>query len=345
MNSAERSLAKALDGKLKGVTPGLRVQVHKRGRRVIDLALGKNYLRYDLASLTKLIFSTSVLMRKVPQNFQLDRPLFLSHPWIRSRSLTARRCLMHHSGLKWWEPFYKKLNLDRPRLTRWMQLRRWLCPAPVRRKKHAVYSDPDLLVLGYEVERLYGQELLQVWRSFQVAMELESIDFHPDNRPPYPLSDYAPTEDCPWRGKILRGEVHDENCWALGGVAPHAGLFGNINDVSKWALQMRLAHRGESEEFWQPQVVRNFTRRAMPRQVGDWGLGFMKPTRGGASCGRNFSDQSFGHTGFTGTSVWSDPKADLVVVILSNRVHPTRENRSFLQLRPFIHDQICEVLR
>jgi len=160
----------------------------------------------------------------------------------------------------------------------------------------------------------------------------------------YAKNKYAPTERCAWRKRVLQGEVHDENAFALGGIAPHAGLFGRIEDVSQWALEIRKALNGQStmcEKKW----LQKFVRRQIPAKQGDWGWLYMKPTRGQASCGRYFSSSSFGHTGFTGTSLWFDPKKDLIVVVLSNRVHPTRQNRAFVTLRPMIHDWVVQALK
>jgi CubicO group peptidase (beta-lactamase class C family) len=127
-------------------------------------------------------------------------------------------------------------------------------------------------------------------------------------------------------------------------VAPHAGLFATPEAVSDWGLKLRQAVLKDSQRFGDPKMARRFVTRQIPPSRGDWGLGFMKPTKGRASCGRYFSQKSFGHTGFTGTSLWMDPIRDVLVVILSNRVHPTRDNKSFLSLRPKIHDWICELL-
>jgi CubicO group peptidase (beta-lactamase class C family) len=138
--------------------------------------------------------------------------------------------------------------------------------------------------------------------------------------------------------------VHDENTWALAGVAPHAGLFGTIDAVADWGLKLRAAVLNDSKRFGDPSMVRRFVKRQIPPRVGDWGLGFMKPSKGTASCGRYFSPQSFGHTGFTGTSLWMDPKNDVLVLIFSNRVHPTRKNSSFVGLRGSLHNWIVESL-
>jgi CubicO group peptidase (beta-lactamase class C family) len=327
------------------------VRVYSKGKLRTDLAAGQVYPRYDLASLTKIIFTTTYLMHRSShhpsrETLDLDRSLSIDLPWIKSRSLTGRRCLMHHSGLNWWEPFYKSMDLDKPRELRWLSLQKILCPKPVRQKPKSVYSDLDFLVLGHWIEFLAQKPLLDCWREIQAQWGLEDIEFHVDNTPTQARSHYAPTEDCPWRKKILQGEVHDENAWSIGGVAPHAGLFGTMDDVSKWALEIRrtLLEPEKSTGFVDTKVLAAYSKRAFPASVGDWGLGFMKPTKGRASCGRYFGPKSFGHTGFTGTSIWFEPQKDIVVVILSNRVHPTRENKKFIEVRPQIHDLVCKEL-
>ena len=124
------------------------------------------------------------------------------------------------------------------------------------------------------------------------------------------------------------------------GTAPD----GTIEAVSEWALKLRASVVDGDDEYFDAKTARRFTRRQIPRKTGDWGLGFMKPTKGRASCGKYFNAQSFGHTGFTGTSIWMDPVQDILIVILSNRVHPTRHNPAFAALRPRLHDWICELL-
>jgi CubicO group peptidase (beta-lactamase class C family) len=141
----------------------------------------------------------------------------------------------------------------------------------------------------------------------------------------------------------LQGEVHDENAWALGGVASHSGLFGDVQSVSNWALYLREAVLNGTRQL-SPSVARLFSKRSLPKEKGDWAVGFMMPSAEGSSAGHRFSKSSIGHTGFTGTSFWWDPKADILVVLLSNRVYPTRENASFVKLRAVIHDMIYEEL-
>jgi CubicO group peptidase (beta-lactamase class C family) len=127
-------------------------------------------------------------------------------------------------------------------------------------------------------------------------------------------------------------------------VSTHAGLFGSIDDLACYGLQLRAQLRGLAGARVSQATAQLFAQRAIAREVGDWALGFMMPSPQGASCGRYFSPESIGHTGFTGTSIWYDPTRDLLVTILSNRVFSGRENKGFLTLRPQMHDWVVESL-
>ena len=147
----------------------------------------------------------------------------------------------------------------------------------------------------------------------------------------------APTEVDRWRGRLLTGEVHDENCWALGGAAGHAGLFGTAAAVGSFARAVLRTIGGE-EVVAKPETMRLFLKRE-PTAGSSRALGWdtMLPT---SSCGTLMSSTAIGHTGFTGTSLWIDWERDLYVVLLTNRVHPTRENNAIRELRPRIHDAV-----
>ncbi len=352
MNAFEKKLAKrfaALEssalGPLAGITPGVVVDVHLRGRRVGLVRAGKTYPYYDLASLTKILFTGSRAMMHFSNHpSELHEPVRSVLPWWKQRSTTPFGLMSHQAGLEWWLPVYKKLRGPVRPGPRWEQMKRQLAKVKPARRAKAVYSDIDLWMMGAYLEARLEGSLLELWDDVAERLELGELFFHPGNKPVKPRAQYAPTEHYPGRKRAMQGEVHDENCWALGGVAPHAGLFGDVESVSDWGLKLRAASLGEYDGFGSAKMVKHFTGRRLPRRQGDWGLCFMKPSRPKTSCGRYFSLRSFGHTGFTGTSLWFDPVKDLLVVILSNRVHPTRENAKFVQLRPMIHDWVCESL-
>ena len=254
--------------------------------------------------------------------------------------------LTHTSGLEWWRPFYQSVPLE----LSWPEKRRWLYQeinnSVVKKNGQAVYSDLGFMLLGFVLEKIHQQDLLSIWQSVKERYyPSTSFDFHVNNKTDKSQDLFAPTEDCPWRQRIMRAEVHDENTWSLGGVSTHAGLFGSIEDVSAFGLNVRSQLQGIARYSIRQKTAQLFATRAIPAESGDWALGYMMPSVEGASCGPHFSVLSIGHTGFTGTSFWYDPRHDLLVLVLSNRVHYGRENRAFVGLRPQIHSWIYESLR
>ncbi len=347
MNQLEAKLKKKIlefsEGDLSTVTPSLQIQAFHKGKLKADLKLGKKYKYYDLASLTKIFFTTLAIMRLTEKRTGVLRtPFSKIAPDFKAEKVNVTDLLTHTAGLEWWHPFYKELSGPKDHQERWKELRAKLkAMAPVEREK-AVYSDIDFLFIGVALEYFTKKDLLANWEELHKSAKLKSLHFCVNNIPKFKTELYAPTEACPWRNKILQGEVHDDNTWALGGVAPQAGLFGNIDDVSELVLRLRKVYRGGRDSLVKTATLKKFTSRKTPKNRGDWGLGFMLPTQGSASSGQYFSPQSFGHTGFAGTSFWYDPKKDWAVVILSNRIHPTRDNKKFVSLRPLIHDWIVE---
>jgi len=153
-----------------------------------------------------------------------------------------------------------------------------------------------------------------------------------------PPGEYAATEQCPWRRMVLKGMVHDENAFAMGGVAGHAGLFGSAGAVHRLTRSLLRAYFGQSTaEVLPGALVRLFLTRQ--EQAGRT-LGFDCPASRGASCGRHFDSSSVGHLGFTGTSLWIDLKRRISVILLTNRVHPSRENIAIRRFRPKLHDAV-----
>ena len=205
----------------------------------------------------------------------------------------------------------------------------------------AVYSDVGFLLLGFVLEALYQRPLWGVWddvkqvhlkhlkrRSLQSLQSLqqEGLHFCPQGnhgnqeKSLNPSYLYAPTRRCPWQKKTLQGEVDDENARALGGIAPHAGLFGSMEDVSRLGLLWRERFLREASS------LAPFFRR---RKGMDWSLGWMFPSSQGASCGDFLSPLAFGHTAFTGPSLWYDPPKDLLILILSHRVYLSRDGEGY----------------
>jgi CubicO group peptidase (beta-lactamase class C family) len=197
-----------------------------------------------------------------------------------------------------------------------------------------VYSDAGFILLGMVLERAAGITLdvqFEAWRA--AALDpLLPLRF----RPPLDWRRHiAPTEVDPWRGRLLQGDVHDENAAALGGVAGHAGLFGTALAVGACARWWMRAVADDSRP-----VYRQFVHRGqVPGSSRALAWDTMLPT---SSCGTRLSPVAFGHTGFTGTSLWIDPVQDRYVVFLSNRVHPSREGDSIARVRPALHDAVAD---
>ena len=343
----EERLSRQIRDRLPGAAPGILVQVYQNGRKVCDIAVGDTYAYYDLASLTKIIFTTQAMMKAFAEG-KWNQKTKVSEiiPWFPHEQTLIVDIMNHSSGLVWWMPLYKDLDLNLNIPERWLKLREIIIKAPLEKKEASVYSDIGFLTLAYVLEELYQKPLIEIWNELKdVFYPRLSFEFHQNNQPKFPPKYYAPTEKCPWRGRVMQGEVHDENCWSLGGVTTHAGLFGSVDDVGWFGLFIRGQLQGISRTVIKQKTAQLFAQRSLPLGRGDWALGYMMPTRGQSSSGDYFSPYSIGHTGFTGTSFWYDPAQDLIVVILSNRVAFGREIDDFKKMRPIIHNWIVEGLR
>lgn len=344
----EKKLIAQIEDALPGVAPGVQVQVHQNGRKVVDIAVGETYPYYDFASLTKVIFSVQAMMLAFEEGrWNLKSKVQDFVPWFAHDDILVRDLMTHSAGLVWWHPFYQTIDINSSELNRWSQVAQTIRSLNLVNKDQSIYSDVSFLMLGFVLESLYSLPLIEVWdRVKDQFYQKSSLDFNPHNKPQHAAKFYAPTERCAWRGKMLQGEVHDENAWALGGVSSHSGLFGSIDDLGWYALLLRSQIRGVSKSVIKIKTAQMFTSRARPEGKGDWALGYMMPTKGVSSSGNYFSPLSVGHTGFTGTSIWYDPNFDLSIGILSNRVFLGRDKKDFAKgLRPQIHNWVVEGLR
>lgn len=347
MNAFEKNLVERIKSSGDLDFPSLKVQAFHRGSSIVNLSVGKNYTFFDLASLTKIIFSTTYFMDAFAQGkIKLTDKVQKFLPWYKHTPTQIGQLLNHSAGNEWWEPYYKKITLGLPLVQTFQQLERMCRQAPLHKGERAVYSDLDFYLLGAVMEAVENRPMLSVWKNLKETFyKSTQLHFNPKNKPSHTRSNYAPTEKSGWRGKVLQGEVHDENAWALGGVGPHAGLFGTIDDLSHYGMLLRDTYLGKKDSFVESVALRKFAARSLPVRRGDWGYGFMLPAPKNSSAGELLSKKSFGHTGFTGTALWYDPTVDLMVCMVSNRVHPTRKNQGFIRLRPRIHDWIVEHVR
>jgi CubicO group peptidase (beta-lactamase class C family) len=330
-------------------TPGLCFEVYRSGQLWADYRGGEHYPYYDLASLTKVLFTVPAMMLALEHQLWRSETLVQEVlPWWPHSQTKIVDLLTHSSGLVWWKPFYQDLIKVPTLAQRWEGLRHELETSTLIDSPKAVYSDVGFLSLAFILQALWKQPLEQIWDRAKDEFALGSnLHWNPSGveggGPRHPVSDYAPTEHCAWRGRRMQGEVHDENAWALGGLSSHAGLFGHCADVAKVFLTFRAAYFDSQHSLH--RAVKFFTQRQIPSERGDWALGFVMPTPGASTSGQYFSSTSVGHTGFTGTSVWWDKDRDLLIVILSNRVYLGREKREFAKLRPLLHDEIVSLLR
>ena len=347
MTTMEKNLSQILGPELKDVTPGVQVRAYQNGKIVCDIALGQTFPYYDLASLTKIIFTTQAMMLAFDKgHWNLKTKVKEKLKWFQ-HDILIKDLMCHYTGYQAWAPFYKNMDMNLSTTERRHDLQKQLQEAsPLKNFDKALYSDLNFLILGFVMEELYQKSLIEIWQNTkELFYSGTTMDFHENNVPLFKKEHYAPTEECPWRKRLLQGEVHDENTWALGGISSHAGLFGTIEDLGWYVLHLRSQMMGIARYEIRQKTALLFAKRSVEEGKGEWALGFMMPTPGASSCGHYFDLSSIGHTGFTGTSVWYDPKIDLAVCVLSNRLVYGRENTGFKNLRPKIHNWLVEGLR
>jgi CubicO group peptidase (beta-lactamase class C family) len=317
--AATGAVADAVADRIPGAVLGVVTEAGERAVAAFGLAqvepeavAMRRQTWFDLASLTKVLFTTPAILRLVAQGrIALDDRLTAAIPDLRQydrtapeRALTFRQCLSHQTHLPAVEPLYTYGQA--PQTLRAFILQRVWTPGP------AVYSDINFMLLGIAIERLTGRAL-----SEQTLPPGFSFGADP--------AASAATERCTWRGRVMRGEVHDENAFALGGVSGHAGLFGTVDGVLDAALGLL---RGEDS------AVR--ARQSATRTLG-W-MARHEGWPGGDLC----SDETIGHTGFTGTGLWIDFGRRFAWTLLTNRVHPTRHRDTGIEaLRRTVGDLVC----
>ena len=296
---------------------------------------------YDLASLTKVVaMTTSVMMLVAEGKIDLDTPASEYLPEFRAGAaagVTIRHLLTHSSGLQ----AYRRLHLETDSREAALDSI-FATPLAAPPGSSYVYSDLGAIILGFIVERV-SQEPLDLFTQRRIfePLDMTSTGY----RPPAEWYDrVALTEFDPRRGGVLRGVVHDENAYHLGQVAGHAGLFSTAPDLSRFAIWMLDAYHGRidaSDAMYVPQhIVREFVRRQPGPNCSTRALGWDTPSLEGSTAGDLMSRESFGHTGFTGTSIWIDPHEEFFIILLTNRVNPTRDNQLIRKVRGPLADSV-----
>lgn len=318
---------------------------------------------FDLSSLTKPLATTvAVMMLTRDAKMRLDDRLtrFFHNFGVHGKGhVTFRHLLAHSSGLAAWRPFYQQIaEVERSGKVNFMasrgakesvyeEIHREKPEAPPATK--TIYSDLNFMVLGEAVEQVSGVGLNRFCRDkiFR-PLELRATDFidislvRTRRLEPVPEM-FAPTAVCPLRKRLLVGEVDDENAYAMGGVAGHAGLFAPVKEVDRIVAELLACYAGRSD-FVPQKIVQQFWARDTAVRGSTWALGWDSPSPEYSSSGHRFSAAAVGHLGFTGTSVWIEPARGIAISLLTNRVHPRRDNQAIRDFRPKIHDLIMEAL-
>jgi CubicO group peptidase (beta-lactamase class C family) len=349
------------------VREGTRVFYHRAfGNRSLEPTVSPMHedTIFDLSSLTKP-FATSMAMmimvkeRKIGLDDRVTR-FFHNFGVYGKTHITFRHLLSHTSGLAAWRPYYKEILQIQRRGGRinflasqaakvhvYQALHHERLEAPPG--THAVYSDLGFMLLGAVIEEISGMTLdrfchERIFRPFGLRttgfVDLSLLR----TRRLEPVTEMiAPTERCSWRKKVLCGEVHDDNAYAMGGVCGHAGLFAPAKDLDTILCRLKDCYHNRSQTI-PSSIVREFWTRDQTVPGSTWCLGWDTPSPVGSSAGTGFSPHSVGHLGFTGTSVWLDLEHDRHIILLSNRVHPNRDNELIKNFRPLIHDLIMKAL-
>jgi beta-N-acetylhexosaminidase len=335
----------------KRAFPGAALAVGLDGNLVFQKGYGKldysakapavtNETVYDLASLTKVITATTLAMQLYERGqLKLEHPVSRYFPGFVAEGrdkITIRHLLTHSSGLPAHLPLYKDLKGKSAFVEKILQV-----PLESTPGTKGVYSDLGLILLGDIIEKLATKPLdqLAASRIFQ-PLGIAHTFFNP--KPQWKKA-IAPTENDPWRGRLVRGEVHDENAFAMGGVSAHAGLFGNTGDLAIFCQMLLNGGVYDHRRIVRRTTLEKFIARQNFPEGSSRALGWDTPSNG-SSAGTLLSPNSFGHTGFTGTSIWIDPTRKLFVILLTNRVHPTRENNAIREVRRLVADGVVKAV-
>ncbi len=309
---------------------------------------------FDIASLTK-VFLASAVLRLVAKGELALHDNFASHApdlsTLPQKDATLAELLAHEAGYVSWLPLFEQVPLAQrgtPFAKEQIVSQALNAPDNGAPGEGTVYSDLGYIVLAHMVETFKGQSLDRIIMTEVTApLGLNSVHFRPIEErntahktglKPNPAIPVVSTEHCPWRGRLLTGEVHDDNAWSMGGISGHAGLFATAPDVARLG-ETWLQSCARDGWLSKPLALEAIRRRSSGRGLG-WDLVSPK----GSSAGSLFSPRAFGHLGFTGCSLWVDPDRDLSVALNTNRVHYGRDNPAIREFRPAFHDLLVASL-
>lgn len=356
-----RGIKELLDqGVLEGVFPGAVLLVAQGGETVFHQAVGQRSLIpkreamtkdtiFDLSSLTKPLSTALCIMKLVDQGkVYLDQTLSAllePSPTKDKGDLTPRMLLNHSAGFAARKLYYVELVNYRPE-ERKRVVREQILEDPFVYPpgKGCLYSDLGFMILEWIIEEASGMPMHEfVERSLYQPLFLKKTFLSTGGSPgPFDKGMFAATEDCPWRNRVIQGEVYDENAYALGGYSGHAGLFGTAEEVHTIANLLREHYFEKRDDYLEPETLREFFSRDNIVEGSTHVLGWDTPSPQNSSSGKYFSPNTVGHLGFTGTSIWMDLERDMIVILLTNRIHPTKDNEKIQTFRPRLHDLVME---
>ena len=334
-----------------GAFPCAQVLVAREGLIVYDRAFGTytydagareidESSLFDLASVTKVIATTAAVMKLYDEGrLNLDDPVSKYIPQYAQGAkarVTLRHLMLHRGGLP---PFKKLWEICKtPQEALDSVFATQLVAAP---GDSTIYSDLGLITMGKIVEKITGMTLDSfVLKEYYAPLKMNNTFFNPSHAI---WSHVVPTEyDSVWRKELVRGTVHDENASFIGGVSGHAGLFSTASDLAVFMQMLMNNGTYGGVQYLGEKTIVDFIRTKSPGQERWIGWDMRSPV--GSSSGQYFSASSFGHTGFTGTSIWADPERHLFVIFLTNRVYPTRANSKISKVRPQLHDAVMRAL-
>jgi len=299
---------------------------------------------FDIASLTKVVATTSVAMLlyqcaildlETPVGDVLPGFVIGRDPAQRGRYVTLRHLLAHSSGLPCYYPFFHIADSPQSLMRHCLEL-----PLHAEPGTHAEYSDPGFILFGKALETIASQDLATfAHHQVFIPLEMDFTGFCPPQRVHHQI---PPTErDELFRQRTIQGEVQDEHAYILRGVAGHAGLFSNVSDLLRFSTSI-LGSDPSQRQLFHRETVETFARR-QPPSGSTRALGWDTPSEE-SSAGKYFSPQSIGHLGYSGCSLWIDPEARLAAVLLTNRTWPHRESQLIRTVRPAFHDALRKSL-
>ena len=368
--TGEQQIAEALqDAVSRGVAPAMGLLVGRGSEVLLTETAGliENSGKtspasadtvFDLSSLTKPLATSACALVLVSEGqMPLGLPVAEVLPELcaadadeRRRQITVRMLLSHCSGLPAHVRYFEGLDSGLVGTRRgYRSVVDAVAATPLESDPgtRAVYSDLGFILLGELIERIAGMPLERFFtRQILNPLGVDSVGFRrlpeepDDDAQASAAGNVAPCGSCEWRDtQSLVGEVQDENCWAMGGVSGHAGLFGDLRGVHELVAEWVAAAAGRGRVL-SSDIAREFWARSGGPDGSTWALGWDTPSDVGSTAGTQIGRPAFGHLGYTGTSVWVDLERGVHCVLLSNRVHPDRDNQAIREFRPAIHDLV-----